>query len=117
MLLPAETTAEETLLYVNEVVGDKINKMGTKSNDDDTERLTLRVDDRGRVTIPKAVRERLGITAGSEVPAYLNGSVLTVDPKPSGKLQPATAGRDEWADTTPTDAGEALFGPTDTDDE
>lgn len=90
--------------------------MGTKSNDDDTERLTLRVDDRGRVTIPKAVRERLGITAGSEIPAYLSGSVLTVDPQPSGKLQPATSGREEWENTTPTDAGEALFGPTESDE-
>jgi AbrB family looped-hinge helix DNA binding protein len=93
-----------------------MSKMGTDASDDDTERLTLRVDDRGRVTIPKAVRQRLGITAGSEVPAYLSGSVLTVDPQPSGKLQPATAGREEWDGTTPTDAGEALFGPTDSDE-
>ena len=91
--------------------------MGTEASDDETEQLTLTVDDRGRVTIPKSVRERLGITAGEEVPAYLSGSVLTVDPQPSGKLQPATAGREEWANTTPTDAGEALFGPTDEESE
>jgi AbrB family looped-hinge helix DNA binding protein len=117
VLSAAETGTDRTLLAVNRIVGIKVNKMGANTADDETEQLTLQVDDRGRVTIPKAVRERLGITAGSEVPAYLSGSVLTVDPKPSGKLQPATAGREEWADTTPTDAGEALFGPTDTDDE
>lgn len=117
MLSAAETGIDRTLLAVNEIVGITVTKMGTNAVDDETEQLTLQVDDRGRVTIPKAVRERLGITAGSEVPAYLSGSVLTVDPKPSGKLQPATAGRDEWTDTTPTDAGEALFGQTDTDNE
>lgn len=77
------------------------------------ERLILHVDDRGRVTIPKEVRTRLGIEPDSDVPAYLTGSVLTVDPEPSSDLQTATAGREDWDETTPTDAGEALFGPMD----
>lgn len=77
------------------------------------EKLTLRVDDRGRVTLPKAVRERLGIEPNDEIPATLIGSVLEVNPKPSETLQPATAGREDWSDTTPTDAGDALFGPRD----
>jgi len=75
--------------------------------------LTLRVDDRGRVTLPKEVRDRLGIESNDEIPATLTGSVLEVNPKPSTKLKTATAGRDEWVDTTPTDAGDALFGPMD----
>jgi bifunctional DNA-binding transcriptional regulator/antitoxin component of YhaV-PrlF toxin-antitoxin module len=87
------------------------------ADQDDRDRLVLHVDDRGRVTIPKAVRDRLGIEPGTDVPAYLAGSVLTVDPSPSSRLQPATAGRDDWADTTPTDAGESLFGPMDRDEE
>jgi len=82
---------------------------------DETHRkeLTLRVDDRGRVTLPKDVREQLGIESNDELPATLVGSVLEVNPKPSSKLELATAGRDDWTHTTPTDAGETLFGPMD----
>lgn len=75
--------------------------------------LTLTVDDRGRVTLPKDVREQLGIESYDELPATLVGSVLEVNPKPSSKLELATAGRDDWTHTTPTDAGETLFGPID----
>ena len=77
------------------------------------EELTLTVDDRGRVTLPKKVRDRLGIESNDEIPATLVGSVLEVNPKPSSKLETATAGRDTWENTTPTDAGETLFGPMD----
>lgn len=87
--------------------------MGTSSDDDRGERVTLTVDDRGRVTLPKEFRERLGIESNDEVPATLVGSVLEVNPKPSAKLEPATAGREDWTDSTPTDAGESLFGPMD----
>ncbi|WP_254532131.1 AbrB/MazE/SpoVT family DNA-binding domain-containing protein [Natrinema gelatinilyticum] len=77
------------------------------------EELTLTVDDRGRVTLPKEVRDRLGIESNDEIPATLVGSVLEINPKPSSKLETATAGRDDWENTTPTDAGETLFGPMD----
>jgi AbrB family looped-hinge helix DNA binding protein len=77
------------------------------------EELTLKVDDRGRVTLPKEIRDQLGIESNDEIPARLIGSVLEVNPKPSSKLQTATAGRDSWENTTPTDAGESLFGPMD----
>ena len=87
--------------------------MGTSSDDDRGERITLTVDDRGRVTLPKDIRERLGIESNDEVPATLVGSVLEVNPKPSSKLEPATAGREDWTGSTPTDAGESLFGPMD----
>jgi len=90
-------------------------KKGITVDPDDAEResLTLSVDDRGRVTIPKAIRERLGIEPSSEVPARLVGSTLTLDPQPGSRLETATAGRDDWANTTPTDAGTSLFGPMD----
>lgn len=83
------------------------------SKPDRGEEFTLRVDDRGRVTLPKEVRERLGIESNDEIPATLVGSVLEVNPKPSSKLETATAGRDDWKSTTPTDAGETLFGSLD----
>ena len=77
------------------------------------EEITLKVDDRGRVTLPKEVRDQLGIEFNDEIPARLIGSVLEVNPKPSSKLQTATAGRGSWENTTPADAGESLFGPMD----
>lgn len=80
---------------------------------DDVESLVLHVDDRGRVTIPKAVRDRLGIEPDSDVPASLLGSVLTIDPKPSANLETATGNRADWTSSTPTDAGESLFGSMD----
>jgi len=75
------------------------------------EEITLKVDDRGRVTLPKEIRDQLGIESNDEIPARLVGSVLEVNPKPSSKLQTATAGHDSWENTTPSDAGESLFGP------
>lgn len=90
-------------------MGIQVIEMGNSAEEEQA--LTLHVDDRGRITIPKSVRERLGIEPDDDIPARLSGSVLTVDPKPSTKLRPATANRDDWAGTTPTDAGESLFGP------
>jgi len=75
------------------------------------EEITLKVDDRGRVTLPKKIRDQLGIESNDEIPARLIGSVLEVNPKPSSKLKTATAGRDSWENTTPAHAGESLFGP------
>ena len=69
--------------------------------------------DRGRVTLAKEIRDQLGIEPNDEIPARLVGSVLELNPKPSSKLQTATAGRDSWENTTPADAGESLFGPMD----
>lgn len=88
--------------------------MGNKSIEATTgQEITLQVDDRGRVTLPKEIREQLGIESNDEIPATLVGSVLEVNPKPSSKLEPATAGRDSWERSTPTDAGNGLFGAMD----
>jgi AbrB family looped-hinge helix DNA binding protein len=115
-----ERLAGRTFINSKRVMGTKVLKMGNtldKRTDetDSRESLMLHIDDRGRVTIPKAVRERLGIEPNSDVPASVLGSVLTIDPTPSEKLQPATADRTDWAQSTPTDAGESLFGSMDTE--
>jgi len=75
--------------------------------------LILTVDERGRVILPKGIRDRLGIESNAELPATLVGPVLEVNPKPGSKLEPATADREDWENTTPTDAGDALFEPMD----
>lgn len=85
----------------------------TSSEANNGEELTLTMDDRGRVTLPKEVRDRLGLESNDEISATLVGSVLEVNPKPSSKLETATAGQENWENTTPTDAGESLFGPLD----
>ena len=62
-------------------------------------------------TFSSNLRKRLGIEPDDEIPASLVGSVLELNPPPSSNLETATAGRDDWEDTTPMDAGETLFGP------
>ena len=54
--------------------------MGTKASGGGREERSLHVDERGRVTIPKEVREQLGIEPNDTVPATLTGSVLEVNP-------------------------------------
>lgn len=85
----------------------------TPSDGSDKEELTLTVDDRGRIMLPKAVRDRFWIEPTEELPATLVDSVLEINLKPSSKLEPATAGRENWENTTPTDAGDTLVGPLD----
>ncbi|MDF9746011.1 AbrB/MazE/SpoVT family DNA-binding domain-containing protein [Natrinema salsiterrestre] len=85
-------------------------------NESAGEEVTLTVDGHGRVTLPKGVRERLGIEPNDRISATLIGSVLEITPKPRSELQTATAERGEWANSTPIDAGEALFGSMDSDE-
>ncbi|WP_423998612.1 AbrB/MazE/SpoVT family DNA-binding domain-containing protein [Haloarcula salina] len=75
--------------------------------------FTLKVDDSGRVMLPKEFRDHLGIDPNDEIRATLVGSVLELNPKQSSKLKTATAGRETWNNTTPIDAGEGLFGMRD----
>jgi len=98
-------------------MGNKATKMGNttirREGPEHENEFVLKVDDRGRVTLPKEIRERLGIEPDDRIPARLFGTVLELDPKPSEQLVTVTAGRTDWSETTPTDAGEALFGPMD----
>ena len=101
-------------MYVSEAVGIPWLKTGNDAVEvASAEEIILRVDDRGWVTLPKEIRDQLGIESNDETPARLVGSVLEINPQPSSNLQPATAGHDSWENTTPSDAGESLFGSMD----
>lgn len=76
--------------------------------------ITLEVDNQGRIVLPEAARDQLGIEPGERIPALLVGGRLYLNPKPSSNLEPATAGHGAWADSTPTDVGDGLFGNLDT---
>jgi len=76
-------------------------------------KVTLSVDEQGRITLPKEIRDQLGIEPNDEIHATLGGSVLEINLQPSSKLETATAGRETWEDSTLVDAGESIFGPMD----
>lgn len=79
--------------------------MGTKTERADK----IEVDDRGRITIPKMVRERLGIVPGDEFELDVEGSRIVLRTEHEG-LETATARKEEWGrDDHTLDAGEALF--------
>jgi AbrB family looped-hinge helix DNA binding protein len=100
-----------TVSFLDRVVGVGDSNVGECSSEPNHgEEFTLKVDERGRVTLPKEVRERLGVESDDEIPAIIVGSVLALNLKTNSKLETATAGRDEWENTTPTGAGETLFG-------
>lgn len=83
-------------------------KMGTTTDADD-EAVTVEVDDRGRITIPVALRDRLGILPGDELAVELEEGELVVRPEQSGLLT-VTSGKTDWGAEAFPDSGEATFG-------
>ncbi len=79
--------------------------MGTKSK----KRVVIKIDKRGRITIPKDIRERLGMLAGDEVELELEESKIVIEPEHEG-LMTATADKKDWKGNAFFDSGEALFG-------
>lgn len=90
-------------------------KMGTVTQADD-ESLTVEVDDRGRITIPVALRDRLGIRPGDELAIGLEEGRLVVRPERSDLLT-VTSGKHEWGPEAFPDSGKATFGGRSSDDE
>lgn len=78
--------------------------MGSK-----TGHLVVEVDDRGRITIPKRVREKLGILSGDELELDVENSNIVIESRHKSPVT-ATAQKNEWRGDAFHDAGEALFG-------
>lgn len=75
---------------------------------------TTRMNDRGRLTIPKALRDDLQLTGGSEFTVVRDGGdIRLVRRLPD--LETLTRD-DEWGPEAFRDAGEATFGGRGTDD-
>ena len=89
--------------------------MGTVTRDDE-ENVTVEVDDRGRITIPVAFRDRLGILPGDELAIELDEGRLVVRPEQADLLT-VTSGKTDWGTEAFPDSGEATFGGRARDDE
>jgi len=83
---------------------------------EDEETVTVEVDDRGRITIPVALRDRLGIVPGDELAIELDEGRLVVRPEQADLLA-ATSGKADWGKEAFPDSGEATFGGRARDDE
>ena len=85
--------------------------MANKSVDGESAtEVTLKVDEEGRVTLPKEIRDQLDIGSHNEISARMIGSVLEVNHESKSELQAATS-NDELENATPSEAGYSLFGP------
>lgn len=69
----------------------------------------VEVDDRGRVTIPADVRERLGIRPGETLECVVEGDHVTLRPD-HDELVTVTADRTDWGGEAFPDSGPATFG-------
>lgn len=84
--------------------------MGTQSDS-----ITVTVDDRGRVTLPKAVRERLHVDEGDDLTVDIeDGEIrLRQDKTP---FEPITSNKIEWGTETFLDNETAMVGEPDGED-
>lgn len=78
----------------------------------DEEADTVRVDTRGRITIPRHIRQRFRIEAGDELGLTIREGEIHLTKERPG-LQTISDDR-EWGEEAFLDAGEALFGGRDT---
>lgn len=93
-----------TILY-----GDLMSSTDEPSNEDEYGEAEL--NDRGRLTIPKALRDELQLEAGTTFTVVRDGADIRLV-RHLPELQTLSSGksRDEWEETAFRDAGEATFG-------
>ena len=57
----------------------------------------MRITEKGQVTIPKAIRDRLGVGPGSEVEFVERGDVVVLKARPSPLNENVPSSFEEWA--------------------
>ena len=70
---------------------------------------TVEVDDRGRITVPKELRERLGVFPGDEIEVEIDDGCLRLVPTHAG-LVTAESPKTEWGSEAFPDSGATTFG-------
>lgn len=74
----------------------------------ESKQLTATVDDRGRITLPKQLREKLQLHSGDELVIKEEQGIIHI----SRKFQPPEKikSKRKWGEEAFLDAGEATFG-------
>lgn len=70
---------------------------------------TVTVDDRGRITLPRRVRQQLQLGEGDDLDVDVEDGEIHLRPNRQ-PFEPATSGKTDWGAEAFMDAGEALFG-------
>ena len=83
--------------------------MGTSDHGDER---TVEVDDRGRITIPKPVRERFRLAPGDELGVAVDdeGEIHLSPVRASLATATSEKGSSEWGEEAFPDSGETTFG-------
>ena len=72
-----------------------------------TDGETVTVDGRGRITLPKPVRERLHLDEGDELAVIINEGEIHLHPERES-FEPIDSGKRQWGSEAFLDAGTAI---------
>ncbi len=94
---------------VGSVSGDSVSTTNDSSSEEEYGKA--RINDRGRLTIPKELRDELQLEDGTTFKVIREGSDIRLV-RQLPELQTLSSGKsqDEWGDEAFRDAGEATFG-------
>lgn len=74
-----------------------------------TEHETVTIDDRGRITLPKHIRNRLQLGEGDDLDLDFEEGEIHLRPN-RPQFKPISSKKSEWGKEAFIDAGEAVFG-------
>jgi AbrB family looped-hinge helix DNA binding protein len=74
-----------------------------------TEHETVTIDDRGRITLPKHIRDRLQLGEGDDLDLDLEEGEIHLRPN-RPQFEPISSNKSEWGNEAFIDVGEAMFG-------